>query len=199
MDNLYRTRTGEKKPRKSHANITDLGEHSKAGVTILKGGEKMDKLTRQEKIDIGLIRPYSLTSDRLIVEDIEKGLSIEKIAKIYNRDIDDLKKRVKKIKGKVKSHRCEGEDTNFKELYAAIFKKAAKDDFAKVKGMIYAELHNRGVSKKEIHKFIDENKDEIEKRVRESIMKEAEDYPETTKVKAGKNLIKIRNEFTKRR
>ena len=159
----------------------------------------MDKLTRQEKIDIGLIRPYSLTSDRLIIEDIEKRLSIEKIAKIYNRDIDDLKKRVKKIKGTVKSNKCKGEDNNFKELYAAIFKKAARDDIATVKGMIYAELHNRGISKKEIHKFIDENKDEIEKRVRESIMKEAEDYPETTKAKAGKNLIKIRNEFTKRR
>ena len=159
----------------------------------------MDKLTRQEKIDIGLIRPYSLTSDRLIIEDIEKRLSIEKIAKIYNRDIDDLKKRVKKIKGTVKSNKCKGEDNNFKELYAAIFKKAARDDIATVKGMIYTELHGMGISKKEIHKFIDENKDEIEKRVRESIMKEAEDYPETTKAKAGKNLIKIRNEFTKRR
>ena len=152
-------------------------------------------LTQQEKIDIGLIRPYSLTSDRLIVEDIEKGYTVKKIAKIYNRDAADLKKHIGKIKGKVKSHRCEGEDANFKELYAAIFKKAARDDIATVKGMIYAELHNRGISKKEIHKFIDENKDEIEKRVRESIMKEAEDYPETTKAKAGKNLIKIRNMF----
>ena len=155
----------------------------------------MDKLTRQEKIDIGLIRPYSLTSDRLIVEDIEKGYTVKKIAQIYNRDAADLKKHIGKIKGTVKSNKCKGEDNNFKELYAAIFKKAARDDIATVKGMIYAELHNRGISKKEIHKFIDENKDEIEKRVRESIMKEAEDYPETTKAKAGKNLIKIRNMF----
>ena len=141
----------------------------------------MDKLTKQEKIDIGLIRPYSLTSDRLIVEDIEKGLSIEKIAKIYNRDIDDLKKRVKKIKGTVKSNKCKGEDNNFKELYAAIFKKAARDDIATVKGMIYAELHNRGISKKKYINLSDENKDEIRKRVRESIMKEAEDYPKRQK------------------
>ena len=40
----------------------------------------MEKLTRQEKIDIGLIRPYSLTSDRLIVEDLENGFPVEKIA-----------------------------------------------------------------------------------------------------------------------
>ena len=121
-DNLYRTRTGEKRPRKSHANTTSLGVHSKAGASILKGGEIMDKLTKQEKIDIGLIRPYSLTSDRLIVEDLAKGFPVEKIAKIYNRDVKDLKKHIGKIKGKVKSHRCEGEDTNFKDLYAAIFK-----------------------------------------------------------------------------
>lgn len=168
-----------------------------------KGGEQMietkTELTKEEKIDIGLIRPYSLTSDRLIVEDIEKGFTAERIAKIYNRDVDDLKEHIEKIKGKVKSRRFEGQDDNFKDLYAVIFEQAARDDIATVKGMIYAELHNRGISKKEIHKFIDENKDEIEKRVRESIMKEAEDYPETTKTKAGKNLIKIRNEFTKRR
>ena len=86
-------------------------------------------------------------------------------------------------------------DKNYEKLYIAIFEQAVKDDFAKVKAMIYTELCNRGEAKKEIHKFIDENKDEIEKRVRESIMKEAEDYPETTKAKAGKNLIKIRNMF----
>ena len=168
-----------------------------------KGGEQMietkTELTKEEKIKLGLIRPYSVVADRMIVEDIEKGYTVKKIAQIYNRDVDDLKKHIGKIKGKIKSHRCKGEDANFKELYAAIFKKAAKDDIKKAKGMIYTELCNRGEDKKEIHKFIDENKDEIEKRVRESIMKEAEDYPETTKTKAGKNLIKIRNEFTKRR
>ena len=89
-------------------------------------------------------------------------------------------------------------DKNYEKLYIAIFEQAVKDDFAKVKAMIYTELCNRGEDKKEIHKFIDENKDEIEKRVKESIMKEAEDYPETTKTKAEKNLIKIRNEFTKK-
>ncbi len=133
-------------------------------------------LTQQEKIELGLIRPYSLTTNRMIIEDLENGFPVEKIAKIYNRDAADLKKHIEKIKGTVKSNKCKGEDNNFKELYAAIFKKAARDDIATVKGMIYAELHNRGISKKEIHKFIDENKDEIEKRVRESIMKEAEDY-----------------------
>ena len=157
----------------------------------------MDKLTRQEKIDIGLIRPYSLTSDRLIVEDIEKRLSIEKIAKIYNRDIDDLKKRVKKIKGTVKSNKCKGEDNNFKELYAAIFKKAARDDIATVKGMIYAELHNRGISKKEIRRFIDENSSRIEQDVQAAVHKEAQDWPYITNAQTVRTQYQIRNKYVR--
>ncbi len=158
----------------------------------------MDKLTRQEKINIGLIRPYSLTSDRLIAEDIEKGYTVKKIAQIYNRDVDDLKKHIKKIKGKVKGRRFEGQDDNFKDLYAAIFKQAARDDIAAVKSMIYTELHNRGISKKEIYKFIDEYKDEIEECVNISVFEEAKQYPETIKSEAIRNLSKIRNKFIKK-
>jgi hypothetical protein len=154
------------------------------------------EMTQQEKIDSGLVRPYSKTSDRMIIEDIEKGFSIEKIAKIYNRDADDLRKHIKKIT--VKSNRCKGEDSNFETIYAAIFKQAAKDDISTVKSMIYTELHNRGEDKKEIHKFIDENRDVIEKCVNESIMKEAEKYPETTKTNATGNLYRIRNKFVKK-
>lgn len=134
----------------------------------------MDKLTRQEKIDIGLIRPYSLTSDRLIVEDIEKGLSIEKIAKIYNRDIDDLKKHIGKIKGEVKPHRFKGQDDNFKELYAAIFKKAARDDIAKAKVMAYDALRKNGINRKEVDEFVNA---EVEAVVRKLVLKEALRYP----------------------
>lgn len=158
----------------------------------------MDKLTRQEKIDSGLIRPYSLTSDRLIVEDIEKGFTAEKIAKIYNRDVDDLKEHIEKIKGKVKGRRFKGQDDNFKDIYAEIFKRAARDDIATVKSMIYTELHGMGISKKEIHNFIDENRDVIEKCVNESIMKEAEKYPEMTKANVVRNLYRIRNKFVKK-
>jgi hypothetical protein len=195
MDNLYRTRTGEQKPQGNRANTTDLGEHSKAGVTILKGGEIVDKLTRQEKIDIGLIRPYSLTSDRLIVEDLAKGFPVEKIAKIYNRDVKDLKKHIEKIKGEVKPHRFKGQDDNFKELYAAIFKKAAKDDFAKVKAMIYAELINRGEQKRQIHRYIDSRKEEIQECINNAVFREAQKYPETHKGHTARSLCKIRNMF----
>lgn len=134
----------------------------------------MDKLTQQEKIDSGLVRPYSLTSDRLIVEDIEKGLSIEKIAKIYNRDIDDLKKRIEKIKGEVKPHRFKGQDDNFKELYAAIFKKAARDDIAKAKVMVYDALRKNGINRKEVDEFVNA---EVEAVVRKLVLKEALRYP----------------------
>jgi hypothetical protein len=197
MDNLYRTRTGEQKPQGNRANTTDLGEHSKAGVTILKGGEIMDKLTRQEKIDIGLIRPYSLTSDRLIVEDIEKGYTVKKIAQIYNRDIDDLKEHIEKIKGKIKSRRCKGEDNNFKELYAAIWGKAAKDDIKKVKGMIYTELKNIGVSKSEIRRFIDENSSRIEQDVQAAVHKEAQDWPCITNAQTVRTQYQIRNKYVR--
>lgn len=97
-----------------------------------------------------------------------------------------------------KSRRFEGQDDNFKDLYAAIFKQAARDDIATVKGMIYAELHNRGISKKEIYKFIDEYKDEIEECVNISVFEEAKQYPETIKSEAIRNLSKIRNEFIKK-
>ena len=131
-------------------------------------------MTQQEKIDSGLIRPYSLTSDRLIVEDIEKGYTVKKIAKIYNRDVDDLKEHIGKIKGKIKSHRCKGEDANFKELYAAIFKKAARDDIAKAKVMVYDALRKNGINRKEVDELVNA---EVEAVVRKLVLKEALRYP----------------------
>jgi hypothetical protein len=167
-------------------------------VYAARSEKAVNEVTQQEKIDSGLVRPYSKTSDRMIIEDIEKGYTVKKIAQIYNRDVDDLKKHIGKIKGKIKSHRCKGQDDNFKYLYAAIFKQAAREDIATVKGMIYAELHNRGISKKEIYKFIDEYKDEIEECVNISVFEEAKQYPETIKSEAIRNLSKIRNEFIKK-
>ena len=157
----------------------------------------MDKLTRQEKIDIGLVRPYSLTSDRMIAEDIEKGYTVKKIAQIYNRDVDDLKEHIEKIKGKVKSRRCKGEDNNFKELYAAIFEKAAKDDIKKVKGMIYTELKNIGVSDRIIRRFIDEYSSRIEQDVQAAVHKEAQDWPCTTNAQTVRTQYQIRNKYVR--
>lgn len=154
-------------------------------------------MTQQEKIDTGLIRPYSLTSDRLIVEDIEKGFTVEKIAQIYIRDVDDLKEHIEKIKGKIKSRRCKGEDNNFKELYAAIWGKAAKDDIKKVKGMIYTELKNIGVSKSEIRRFIDEYSSRIEQDVQAAVHKEAQDWPCTTNAQTVRTQYQIRNKYVR--
>ena len=166
-----------------------------------KGGEQMietkTELTKEEKIKLGLIRPYSVATDRMIVEDIEKGFTAERIAKIYNRDVDDLKEHIEKIKGKIKSHRCKGEDANFKELYAAIFKKAAKDDIKKVKGMINTELKNIGVSKSEIRRFIDENSSRIEQDVQEAVYKEAQDWPCITNAQTVRTQCQIRNKYVR--
>ena len=143
-----------------------------------KGGEQMietkTELTKEEKIKLGLIRPYSVVADRMIIEDIEKGFTAEKIAKIYNRDVDDLKEHIEKIKGKVKSRRFEGQDDNFKDLYAAIFKQAAREDIAKAKVMVYDALHKNGINRKEVDEFVNA---EVEAVVRKLVLKEALRYP----------------------
>ena len=143
-----------------------------------KGGEQMietkTELTKKEKIKLGLIRPYSVVADRMIIEDIEKGFTAERIAKIYNRDVDDLKEHIEKIKGKIKSHRCKGEDDNFKYLYAAIFKQAAREDIAKAKVMVYDALRKNGIKRKEVDEFVNA---EVEAVVRKLVLKEALRYP----------------------
>ena len=143
-----------------------------------KGGEQMietkTELTEEEKIKLGLIRPYSVVADRMIIEDIEKGFTAERIAQIYNRDVDDLKEHIEKIKGKVKSRRFEGQDDNFKDLYAAIFKQAAKDDIAKAKVMVYDALRKNGINRKEVDEFVNA---EVEAVVRKLVLKEALRYP----------------------
>lgn len=106
-----------------------------------KTSEQTEKkeLTKKEKIKLGLIRPYSLTADIMIADDIEKGLSVETMAKIYSRDPDDLKKHIEEIKGKVKSCWLEGDENNFKEFYAAIWKQAVDDDFIHKKIRLFYE------------------------------------------------------------
>ena len=136
--------------------------------------ETKTELTKEEKIKLGLIRHYSVVADRMIIEDIEKGFTAEKIAKIYNRDVDDLKEHIEKIKGKVKSHRFEGQDDNFKNLYAAIFKQAARDDIAKAKVMVYDALRKNGIKRKEVDEFVNA---EVEAVVRKLVLKEALRYP----------------------
>ncbi|NLP33507.1 MAG: hypothetical protein GX918_04985 [Clostridiales bacterium] len=53
---------------------------------------------RQAKSPYGRIRPYTYTSNLLIADDIKKGRSIKWMARMYDRDPDDLKKHIDKIK-----------------------------------------------------------------------------------------------------
>lgn len=43
------------------------------------------------------IRPYTETSNMLIVQDLARGRSIKHIAKMYDRDPDDLQRHIEKI------------------------------------------------------------------------------------------------------
>ena len=106
-----------------------------------------------------------------------------------------MKEHVEKIKGKVKGRRYKGEDANFKELYAAIWEKAAKDDIKKVKGMIYDELINRGEQKRQIHRYINSREEEIQECINNAVFREAQRYPETHKSHTARSLCKIRNMF----
>ena len=45
----------------------------------------------------GKVRPYTFTSNLMLADDIQKGLTIKQMAKLYDRDIHDLKKHVEKI------------------------------------------------------------------------------------------------------
>lgn len=45
----------------------------------------------------GRIRPYTFTSNMMLVDDIRKGLTIKQMAKLYDRDIHDLKRHIEKI------------------------------------------------------------------------------------------------------
>jgi|LSQX01.1.fsa_nt_gb hypothetical protein len=86
-------------------------------------------------------------------------------------------------------------DEGYKRLYLAIFEKAAKDDIAKVKGMIYTELKNIGVSKSEIRRFIDENSSRIEQDVQAAVHKEAQDWPCITNAQTVRTQYQIRNKY----
>lgn len=47
--------------------------------------------------DSGKVRPYSFTSNMLLAEDIQKGMTLKQMAKLYDRDIHDLKRHIEKI------------------------------------------------------------------------------------------------------
>lgn len=44
------------------------------------------------------IRPYTKTSVLLISRDLKEGLSVEEMARIYDRDVEDLRQFVEKIR-----------------------------------------------------------------------------------------------------
>lgn len=88
-------------------------------------------------------------------------------------------------------------DEGYKRLYLAIFEKAAKDDIAKVKGMIYTELENRGINKPEIRRFIDVNSNRIEQDVQAAVHKEAQDWPCITNAQTVRTQYQIRNKYVR--
>ncbi len=82
-------------------------------------------------------------------------------------------------------------------LYLAIFEEAAKRDMARVKGMIYTELKNIGVSDHIIQRFIDENSSRIEQDVRAAVHKEAQDWPYITTAQTVRTQYQIRNKYVR--
>ena len=52
---------------------------------------------REKERPYGKIRPYTETSNLLLADDIQKGLTIKQMAKIYDRDEQDLKRHIEKI------------------------------------------------------------------------------------------------------
>ena len=45
----------------------------------------------------GKVRPYTFTTNLMLTSDIQKGLTLKEMAKLYDRDIHDLKKHIEKI------------------------------------------------------------------------------------------------------
>ena len=52
---------------------------------------------REKERVYGKIRPYTETSNLLLADDIQKGLTIKQMAKLYDRDEQDLKRHIEKI------------------------------------------------------------------------------------------------------
>jgi hypothetical protein len=52
---------------------------------------------REKERPYGKIRPYTETSNLLLADDICKGWSIKRMAKLYDRDEHDLKQHIEKI------------------------------------------------------------------------------------------------------
>lgn len=58
--------------------------------------EKRKQKKQQARLE-GKVRPYTETSNMLIVQDLEEGRSIKFMAAIYDRDPEDLKKHIERI------------------------------------------------------------------------------------------------------
>lgn len=54
--------------------------------------------TKNYDTSVRLVREYTDTANMMIVVDLEKGYSLEYIAKAYSRDKNDLQKHIEKIK-----------------------------------------------------------------------------------------------------
>ena len=66
-------------------------------------GSEECKLVLQKRRDQSTsqrIRPYTKTSVILISKDLQEGMTVEEIAKLYDRDVEDVRQFVEKIKQK---------------------------------------------------------------------------------------------------
>lgn len=55
------------------------------------------KYLNHKKEETSKIRPYTETSNILIIQDLERGWSIQQIADMYDRDPADLKRHISKL------------------------------------------------------------------------------------------------------
>lgn len=77
------------------------GKQFKGASNRLTCGSEECKRLLQKKRDKkpgAKIRPYTKTSVIMISRDLKEGLSIEEMARIYDRDVEDLRRFVEKIK-----------------------------------------------------------------------------------------------------
>jgi hypothetical protein len=164
---------------------------------------EVKELSFEEKVKLGKIRPYTYTSDMMIIEDIDNGYDVSQIAAMYDRDIDDLQKhiaqitqdgtadKIRKIKTAHKKYYDPEIDKGYENLYLAIFQQAAKDDFAHAKEIIYKDLKDKGETELNIQETIKSQEHKLQKDINTALLEEAKNYPATTTAKSIRKLYKI--------
>lgn len=86
----------------------------------------------------------------------------------------------------------------YTRLHLAIFKQAIIDSTKSIKALLFDELKNRGIDKKEIHQFIDQHEQRIEEDVKEMVYAEAQRWPHVNKSMTLRNEYKLRDKYTRK-